>query len=161
MARPRDAEKLAALLKEQLWLAEQVLESLQRETPDDHVGIDIFRDAISTTKLIQRIEGVKANRREFGRARSCGQRRRPSPRRRRSHAARRAAGVRSGNDPGDDGPGEPPPRPRLVPPPPARYTFGFVAIDSSGEYETCPKCGHVLLVRWDGTLYCPRIGCEA
>jgi hypothetical protein len=49
------------------------------------------------------------------------------------HGARRAGGIRSGTDPGDDGPGEPEPPPlRLVPPPPpkpTRYTFGCLTAE--------------------------------
>jgi hypothetical protein len=55
---------------------------------------------------------------------------RPRVRRGRSHAARRRTGIRSGSDPGGDGPpGEPPAGPKR----PARYTFGLLTREQRGE----------------------------
>jgi len=75
---------------------------------------------------------------------------RPHARRLRRTAARRAAGIRSGNDPGDDGPAEPAPALALAPPPKAILSYGC-----SG----CPERGRLLL--WHGvTLACANRFCS-
>jgi hypothetical protein len=102
---------------------------------DAHITAEKTRRLLATQQQRQRLVPPR------------GARARQSHRRR--VAARRAAGIRSGTDPGDEGPSSSSPRLRLAPRPGVIYSFAV---------SRCSACGGLLL--WQGgTLACANRSC--